>query len=135
MLNFILKPFKKHKGLSWQENFLGGHVTIGRVTIYGCNAMHYAVNIQSKKYGWICFRLPLTCFGMFPPIYWYCSPNGTPSNSTYYTSIFENKYNRDKKKAQALLRKIHFGHNYNKSNFGNWAVSYTHLTLPTICSV
>ena len=24
---------------------------------------------------------------------------------------------------------------YNMSSFGGWAVSYTHLTLPTICSV
>lgn len=112
----ILKPLKKYPSLSWQENFLGGHVTIGNVTIYGCNAMHYAVNIKSKKYGYICFRLPLTCFGRMWPVYWYCSPNGTPWASTYYNSVFESKHERDKKRGAAFLRKAWLGHNYKEDN-------------------
>jgi len=31
----------KYEGLSWWENFMGGHITIGRVTIYGENAMRW----------------------------------------------------------------------------------------------
>ena len=34
---------KKHPSLSFGENFLGGHVTLGPVTIFGENAMHWAV--------------------------------------------------------------------------------------------
>lgn len=28
---------------------LGGHVTLGRLTIYGFNAMHVAVNFRTKN--------------------------------------------------------------------------------------
>ena len=72
---------KKYKGQSWFENFMGGHIDIGPTTIYGENAMHWAVNIRTKK-GYLCFRLPVRCFGKWWPLYCYMSPDGTPSNAT-----------------------------------------------------
>jgi hypothetical protein len=62
---------------------LGGHVSLGPVTVYGRNAMHFAVNVHTKRWGYVCFRLPLRCFGMWWPVYFYCSPDGTPSAATF----------------------------------------------------
>lgn len=72
---------KKYPNSSFAENFLSGHFTIGALTIYGENAMHWAVNIKTKK-GYLCLRLPLRCFGRWWPLYCYLSPNGTPSSAT-----------------------------------------------------
>ncbi len=78
-----MKLFKKrYPALSFCENFLGGHIDIFNITIYGCNAMHWAVNI-STRWGYICFRLPLRCFGKWWPLYFYVSPNATPSQATF----------------------------------------------------
>jgi len=59
------------------DRYVGGHLTIGRVTLYGRNAMHFAVNIVICG-GYLCFRLPVTCFGRWWPLYAYWSPNATP---------------------------------------------------------
>ena len=75
---------KKYKGLSWWENFLGGHFTIGKFTWYGCNAMMYAMNFHTKKWGYICFRPPNFCMGKYRSPYFYLSPNGTPWACTFY---------------------------------------------------
>ena len=61
---------------------LGGHVNIGNVTIYGENAMHWGVEIKFRK-GWLCFRLPLFCFGRWWGLYVYFSPNATPQKATF----------------------------------------------------
>mgnify|MGYP003660025494 CR=1 FL=1 len=74
---------KKYKRLSWFENFMGGHIDIFNITIYGENAMHWGVTISTKRWGYICFRLPLRCFGGWHSLYFYCSPNATPSEATY----------------------------------------------------
>lgn len=75
---------KKYKALSWWQNFMSGHISIGPVTIYGENAMHWAVNIYLKKRKtYFCFRLPFRCFGKWWPLYVYMSPNGTPSSATW----------------------------------------------------
>ena len=97
---------KKYSGLSFCENFLGGHINIGPVTIYGSNAMHWAVNINSRKWGYICFRLPFRCFGKWWPLYFYISPNATPWASTF--QIGGNKHDR----CLASLRRFHFGHGF-----------------------
>lgn len=73
---------KKYKSLSWWENFMSEHITIGPVTFYGENAMHWAVNI-STRWGYVCFRLPLRCFGQWWPLYFYISPDGTPNSATF----------------------------------------------------
>jgi hypothetical protein len=84
--------FKKKIG-KYLKRILGGHKNIGRLTIYGDNAMQFGVNYWTKKYGYICFRLPIYCniaeyflYGDKPrwvPLYFYISPNGTPSSSTF----------------------------------------------------
>lgn len=74
---------KEYPALSWWENFMGGHVRIGKITIYGENAMHWAVNVRTKRWGYVCFRLPFRCFGKWWPLYFYCSPNGTPWAATF----------------------------------------------------
>lgn len=77
---FGQKP--KYPSLSWWANFMGGHINIGRITIYGENAMHWAVNIKLNK-TYICFRLPFRCFGHWIPLYLYISPDATPSKATW----------------------------------------------------
>lgn len=64
------------------DKLFGGHITIGKLTIYGRNAMHFAVHYRLKN-TIMCFRLPLFCFGRWWPLYFYLSPNGTPSSATF----------------------------------------------------
>lgn len=111
---------KKYKGLSWSENFLGGHLSIGRLTIWGCNAMNYAANYHTKKYGYICFTLPVLArfkkYANWKKLPWYrryyfdwylyFSPNGTPWASTFHIG-------RDKQeKIRAQIRQLVLGHNF-----------------------
>jgi hypothetical protein len=72
---------KRYPALSFAENFLGGHITIGPVTIFGENAMHWAVVIERKN-DYLSFRLPLPCFGRWWPLYCFASPDGTPTRAT-----------------------------------------------------
>ena len=74
---------KRYPSLSWLENHMGGHVSLGPVTIYGENAMHWAVNIKTRRWGYVCFRLPFRCFGRWWPLYFYCSPDATPNAATF----------------------------------------------------
>jgi hypothetical protein len=69
---------------NWIERKLGGHVNLfgKRVTIYGANAMHWGVNISTRR-GYVCFRLPLPCFGRWWPLHLYVSPNATPWGATW----------------------------------------------------
>jgi len=72
----------KYEGLSWWENFMGGHIDIGPITIYGENAMQWAVNWHMFKTV-VCFRLPFRCFGKWWPLYFYISKNATPQKATF----------------------------------------------------
>lgn len=83
---------KKYPELGFWDNYMSGNITIFNITIYGENAMHWAVNIKTKRWGYICFRLPFRCFGCWWPLYFYISPNGTPSQSTF--CIPKSKKNR-----------------------------------------
>jgi len=81
---------KKYPGLSWFENHLGGHVSLGPVVLYGENAMHWGVRISTwwmvwfgVTGGWLCFRMPFRCFGGWWPLYLYFSHNGTPGDSAW----------------------------------------------------
>ena len=71
------------------QRLLGGHFRIGSrkngfaIVVYGRNAMHFAINIYWRGKGWICFRLPFTCYGKWWPLYFYISPNGTPQRATF----------------------------------------------------
>lgn len=108
----------KVKYLLWKAQFkvfqkmFGGHINIGPVTIFGLNAMHWGVTIRLKK-GYACFRLPLPCFGRFPALYFYLSPNGTPWAATYIIGG-GNRLRRDR--ALAQIRRIRLGLWYNSND-------------------
>ena len=68
---------------SFLEKYLGGHFKIVRITVYGRNAMHWGVTIKTKR-GYLCFRLPFTCFGKWWSLYLYHSPDGTPCHKSAY---------------------------------------------------
>ncbi len=93
-------------------NILRGHISFLGITIYGANAMNWAVNVRTK-WGWLCFSLPVLsrfrkdCGNKwFYDWYIYLSPDGTPCASTFYIGI-------DKKEAiRAKIRKLNVGHGY-----------------------
>ncbi|HZK70125.1 MAG TPA: hypothetical protein VFD03_01215 [Clostridia bacterium] len=91
-----------------KDRFLSGHIKLGRLTLYGRNAMNWGCNIYTKKYGYICFRLPLTCFGKWHPLYLYFSPNGTPWASTFMIG----KKHDTGDYALSRVRKYILGHNF-----------------------
>ena len=100
-------------------SIMTGHICIGnRLTIYGRNAMHWGVNFWTKRYGYICFRLPLPCFGKWWPLYLYCSPNATPWAATFMIGGSK----RDKDKLLAPMRKSVLGHNFNVHGENNYEV-------------
>lgn len=102
----------KYPGLSWWVNFAGGHINIGkRITIFGENAMHWAIEIRTKRFGVIVFTLPVRTFGKYWGCHIYFSPNGTPWASTFYKSIW--KENNKAEEVRAKIRKMNFGHNFN----------------------
>lgn len=65
--------------------FLGkrfsGHVSIGPITIYGANAMHFAVNIAVRGAGYVCFKPWTYCFDYWWRPYLYMSRDATPTNA------------------------------------------------------
>ena len=70
--------------MTFAENFLGGHIRIGPITIYGANAMYWATNIKTR-WGYICFRpLSKIRYGRWIFPYFYISPDATPTNATYW---------------------------------------------------
>jgi hypothetical protein len=108
---------KKYSGLSWWANFMGGHITFLNITIFGANAMSWAVNITTKKYGVICFSLPFLAnyrvvsrhdYKKRWDLYLYFSPNGTPSASTFYWGTLNKS-----ESIRAQIRKMNLGHNFN----------------------
>lgn len=96
---------KKYKGLSWSENFMGGHISFGPITMFGDNAMHWGVTVKTKRWGYVCFRLPFRSHGCWFPLYFYLSQDATPNQSTLY-------FGKDKlTKESAKLRRNLYGHN------------------------
>lgn len=53
-----------------------------RIVIYGRSAMHFGVDV-TFRHGYLCFRLPLPCFGKWWPLYLYWSPDATPNRATW----------------------------------------------------
>lgn len=91
------------------KEWLSGHINIGkRITIYGRNAMHWGVTIRTKKFGYICFRLPFTCFGKWWPLYLYFSPNATPWAATFMIG----RKHDPRDWALSRVRRIRLGHNF-----------------------
>ncbi len=66
----------------WGRHF-GGHISIGPLVIYGFNAMHVAINLHSKRWGWICFHPTCRVFGKWWRWYFYISPDATPYETTF----------------------------------------------------
>ena len=89
----------------WRDRTFRGHLNIGPVTIYGANAMHWAVNIRVGKFGYLCFRLPLKCFGQRWGWYLYLSRNGTPWQAVV---AYGSGVSRDDKR-HARLRRLLVG--------------------------
>lgn len=90
---------------------LKGHLRLGRVTIYGRNAMHWGVTIWTRRWGFVCFRLPFRCFGQWWPLYFYVSPNATPWASTYYRGGMGGSELPGSRKLADERRRA-FGHNF-----------------------
>ncbi len=85
-----------------------GHVNIGSITIYGANAMNWAVNISTKRWGKICFTLPCPARWRQGKYEWYfyLSPNATPWASTFYRGSNKQEIIR------AQIRHLNFGHGF-----------------------
>lgn len=93
-----------------------GHINIGkRITIYGDNAMHYAINVYTRRFGYICFR-PTTRNHECPDDKWkwylFCSPNGTPWASTFAIGDIDKKDKR-----LAPIRRVMWGHNFDTDEY------------------
>lgn len=95
------------------EKYLSSHVCIGNLTIFGRNAMHWGVTYWTKKWGYICFRLPFTCYGKWQPLYFYLSPNATPWASTF---MIGKKHDR-KDWSLTRVRKYRFGHGFDTDKY------------------
>lgn len=100
-------------------NFLEGRFSIGNLTVFGDNAMHFGCHFWTKKYGFICWRLPFVCnisakilYGdklRWHPLYFYISRDATPWSAVFM--IGKKAYPRDW--ALARARKRAFGWRYN----------------------
>lgn len=97
--------------------FFGGHVSFWGITIFGANAMNWAVNIETPRWcnlGRICFTLPVLARWRknsrgqrFWQWYFYLSPNCTPWASTFYRGSDKEEVIR------AQIRRLNFGHGFN----------------------
>ncbi len=64
------------------EKYLGGHVSIGPVTLYGWNAMHIAAQVWCESTGaYICVHPTTRVFGGRWPWYLYVSRDATPGSA------------------------------------------------------
>lgn len=98
--------YKPYPALSWWKNFMSGHLSIGPVTVYGANAMCWAVNIKTP-YGYLCFTLPSIARKRAKMHHYiYLSPNGTPWAATWYRGSDKNEVIR------AKIRHLNFGHGF-----------------------
>jgi len=59
------------------ERYFGGSISIGPVTVYGYNAMHFALNVRTR-WGALCVHPTTRTFGGHWPWYIYVSKNCTP---------------------------------------------------------
>lgn len=62
----------------WIDRVFTGHWNWWRITVYGANAMHWALNLRTR-WGWFCAHPTTRTFGGRWPWYVYLSPDGTPS--------------------------------------------------------
>jgi len=97
----------------WLEKHLGGHISFRAcglcIVLYGFNAMHIALNIHARRWGWICFHPGIRFYKHHWPWKFYVSPNGTPWASTI--AIGPGIGQTDKRRAK--LRRRLWGIKYN----------------------
>lgn len=99
----------------WPMKHLNGHVSFrlfGRpVTFYFFNAMWLTLQIHTRRWGYVCFRLP----SWHPKMRWklYLSPNATPTVATF--AIGPGISKQDKRRAK--MRAAVLGHNYRVDDF------------------
>jgi hypothetical protein len=79
-IKFVVTPNVYPK--RWQDRVFRHHINIGPLTIYGANAMHWAVNIRIGE-AWWCFHPRTRTFGGLWPAYFYISKDGTPERASY----------------------------------------------------
>jgi len=113
------------------EQRLGGHVNFDvlghRVTIYGFNAMHVAINIETRKYGYACFHPPIRFYGRLWSWYFYLSPNATPWGSTLLLGPAHSRI----EKWEARGRFLKFGHGFPISHYRHEDYHFDqYLSLP-----
>lgn len=72
------EPFRV--GHRWQDRLFTGHVSFGPITVYGANAMHWAINIRTR-WGYVCFHPSTKTFGVKWPWYFYVSNDATPTRT------------------------------------------------------
>lgn len=104
MIKGIVRKVKNY----FQYKFMTGHISIGNLTLFGRNAMHWGGHLYTKKYGYICFRLPFTDDGRWFQLYLYFSPNATPWAATF---MLGRKAHRDDW-VKSRIRYSCFGHNF-----------------------
>ena len=102
---------KRYPSLNWWENFMGGHLNIGKkITIFGSNAMCWRICIQTKRYGNINITFPcIAPLRKREGHKFYFSPNGTPWASTFYRGKDKDEIIR------AQIRKLNFGHGFDSN--------------------
>ena len=110
---------KKYKALNWYENFMSGHIS--NFTWFGENAMLWAMELHTKKWGYIVFKPPIRSFGKYHGWWFYLSPNGTPWASTYHiggrTEALHSGNHSKREKLHARIRKSYFGHGFNTEKY------------------
>jgi hypothetical protein len=111
----------------WYSKFLGGYISIFGITIFGANAMNWTVNISTKRWGYICFTLPVLARirknregKRYLHWYFYLSPNCTPWASTFYIGYDKNENIR------AQIRKLNFGHGFDSHKLFNELYTLNH---------
>ena len=62
----------------WIDRVFTGHLSWGPLTIYGANAMHWAINLRITRLRTLCFHPTTRTFGGRWPWYVYLSPDCTP---------------------------------------------------------
>jgi len=109
-LFWIVGPKAKYSSFNWWENFMGGHISIGPVTVFGSNAMYWVVVIRTKKWGFMHITLPALHRKGSRGYCFYISPNGTPGYSTFYRGPVKNEVEKSRMRERAL------GHNFDSDN-------------------
>lgn len=101
-----------------------------RITFYPFNsAMHGAVNILTRRFGYICFK-PLTrSCGAWWPAYFYLSPNATPWAATL---LWGREYSKSAKKL-AKIRRILWGHGYSTEYYDPQKNKRYELSMRELC--